>query len=103
VNLDFWGACDVLAAEQDRGPERVVSRPGVVPIAEGVFKTFQHTIQVQAQIVISLDGISDGERLVVKVVIVGRLLRGTKINFFKFRGCSTGEQKSSSIELSDPE
>jgi hypothetical protein len=101
VNLDFRGTCEVLAAEQDGGLERVVSRPGIVSIAEGMLKTLQHPIQVQAQIAVSFDRFSGRERLEVQVVVVGWLSAGAKIDFFNLGRASSGKKKSSFIDFSD--
>jgi hypothetical protein len=103
MNLDFGGTGDILAAEQDCGLQRVISRPRVVPIAEGVGKTFQRPIQVQAQIIISFDGTSDRRRLEVQVIVVRGLWPGFVIDLFEFCGCRLTKEKSSFIDSSDPE
>jgi hypothetical protein len=103
VNLDFGGTGDILAAEQDRGLQRVISRPRVVPIAEGMRKTFQHPIQVQPQIVISFDGASDWGRLEVQVIVVRGPRPGIVKDLFEFCGGRLTKEKSSFINSSDPE
>ena len=101
MNLDFWDAGDVLAAQQDRCLERVISRPRVIPIAERMLKTLQYPIQVQPQIVIFFHGISGPRRPVVQVVVIGRLSLGVKIDLFKFRVGGTAKEKSSFVDLPD--
>ena len=101
MNLDFRRTCEVLAAEQDCGFERVVSRPGIVSIAEGMLKTLQHPIQVQAQIAVSFDGFSGRQCLEVEVVVVGWLSASAEIDFFNLRRAGSGKKKSSFIDFSD--
>jgi hypothetical protein len=103
VHLDFRGTGLILAAEQDGGFQRVVLCPGIVPIAEGMLETFQHPIQVQAQIAISLDGISGREGLVVEVVVVDRLSTSSVIDFFNFCGGGFVQEESAFIKLSHSE
>jgi hypothetical protein len=102
VNLDLGGTGDIWAAQQDGCLQRVISRPGIVPIAEGMRKTFQHPIQIEPQIIISFHGTSDWRRLVVEMIVVDRLWPGIVVDFFKFcRRCLTKE-KGSFIDLSNP-
>ena len=102
MHLDFWGTGEVLAVEQDCGLKRVVARPGIVPIAERVLKTWQEPIQVRAQIVISFYRFPGRQRLIVQVVVVDRLPPGAKIDFFNFRGRGSATEESSFIDFSDP-
>ena len=64
MNLDFWGTGEI-AAEQDCGFQRIISRPSIVTVAEGMLETWQHPIQIRAQIDIPLDGFSGRQRLEV--------------------------------------
>ena len=91
-----------MAAEQDGGLQRVISRPGIVPIAEGMCETFQHPIQIEPQIIISFDRTSDWRRLVVQMIVIDRLWAGLVIDLFKFcRRCLT-KKKGSFIDFSNP-
>jgi hypothetical protein len=103
VNLDFGGTGDILAAEQDRGLQRVLSRPSVVPIAEGMREAFQHPIQVESQIIISFDRTSHRRRLKVQVIVVHRLWPGIVKDLFEFCGGRITKEKSSFIDFSHPE
>ena len=85
MNLNFRRTRDVLGAEQDCGLQRIGSSPGVVSFTERMFKSPQHAIQVQAQIVISFDGIPGRQRLVIKVIVINRLLSAPEIHLFDLR------------------
>jgi hypothetical protein len=92
-----------LTTEQDGSFPSVIPSPGVVAIAEGMFITVQDPIQVRPEIAIFFYRRSDRKRLVVQMVVIGRLLPGGKIDFFKLGQGSASKQKRSFIDFPHPE
>jgi hypothetical protein len=92
-----------LTAEQDGSFSSVVPSPGVVAIAEGMFITLQDPIQVCPEIAIFFYRRPGRKRLVVQMVVIGRLLPGGKIDFFKLGQGSAPKQKRSFIDFPHPE